>query len=188
MPRRIFLFDPPDRFVSGTIGEPGNRTFFLQARKGPAVVSVSLEKSQVAVLAERMGTLLLALQQRGVTLPDEPMASDAAPLDEPLNEQFRVGTLTLTWEGDSERIMVEARELTGDEDEDDDEDDDEVSADDSDENGPDVVRVRIPLASARGFVRRAMELVAAGRPPCPICGEPLNPEGHLCPRRNGYLN
>src|SRR5213593_4742802 len=100
MPRRRYIFDPPERFVAGTIGEPGERTFFLQARDGGRVVSVVLEKTQVAVLAERLGSLLFELDRRGIiTAPPDDNRTDASPLDEPLQEAFRAGTLTLGWDG-----------------------------------------------------------------------------------------
>jgi uncharacterized repeat protein (TIGR03847 family) len=194
MPRRRYIFDPPDRFVAGTVGEPGERAFFLQAREGRRVVSVALEKVQVAVLAERLGALLEELGRRGVpeveALEEEPEAptpesdDDIAPLDEPLNEAFRAGSLTLGWDGGAGRVLVEARAQDEDgEAIDPDEDDDE------DEDGPDLLRVRMTAAAARGFVARATRVVAAGRPPCPLCGAPLDPLGHICPRRNGhYVN
>jgi uncharacterized repeat protein (TIGR03847 family) len=187
MPRRRFIFDPPDRFVTGTVGEPGQRTFFLQARDGGRVVSVALEKVQVAVLADRLGALLLELDRRGIA-PAEGEVDDAledtSPLDEPLNEAFRAGALTLGWDGDAERVLVEARAESEDgEPIDPDEDDDE------DDDGPDLLRVRMTADAARSFVERAVRIVASGRPPCPLCGQPLDPAGHLCPRRNGhYVN
>jgi uncharacterized repeat protein (TIGR03847 family) len=186
MPQRRYVFDPPDRFVAGTVGEPGNRTFFLQARDGGRVISVVLEKVQVAVLAERLNQLLDELQERGIA-DTEPVApqSDVGPLDEPIVEAFRAGTLTLGWDGTAERILVEARaQVEGDEDEDADvepvlEDDDEA----------DLFRVRLTALAARAFVERAVRVVASGRPPCPLCGQPLDPQGHICPRRNGqYVN
>jgi len=184
--RRRFIFDPPERFVTGTIGEPGQRTFFLQASAGGRVVSVALEKVQVAVLADRLGALLLELDRRGIAPAGvEPAAGeDTSPLDEPLNEAFRAGALTLGWDGDAERVLVEARAESEDgEPIDPDEDDDE------NEEGPDLLRVRMTAAAARSFVERAVRVVASGRPPCPLCGEPLDPTGHLCPRRNGnYVN
>jgi uncharacterized repeat protein (TIGR03847 family) len=190
MPRRRYIFDPPDRFVAGTVGEPGERTFFLQAREGGRVVSVSLEKVQVAVLAERLGDLLDELVRRGV--PDaEPAEAapaaidqDTSPLDEPLIEAFRAGSLTLGWDGGAARVLVEARAVGEDgEAIDPDEDDDE------DEDGPDLLSVRLSPAAARSFVARAARVVASGRPPCPLCGAPLDPQGHICPRRNGhYVN
>jgi uncharacterized repeat protein (TIGR03847 family) len=214
----MFIFDPPDRFVAGTIGEPGSRTFFLQARRSGQVVSVVLEKVQVAVLAERLGVLLDELEARGITTAGEPVA-DEQPLDEPINETFRATTLTLGWDGDAERILVEARAEADDDDEDDDDEDEADEDDDEDEpvidlstveglagtpagellaafeaadddaEGPDTLRVRLTAEGARTFVNRAIEVVAAGRLPCPLCGQPLDPQGHICPRRNGhYVN
>ncbi len=186
MPRRRYLFDPPERFVAGTIGEPGDRTFFLQAREGPHVVSIVMEKSQVAVLADRLGALIAELEHQGVaeaavTPPDA--GDDRAPLDEPLNEAFRAGSLTLGWDGGAEKVLVEARAQSEDGEPIDPDEDDE------DDDGPDLLRVRISLAAARSFVSRAARLVAAGRPPCLLCGAPLDPHGHICPRRNGqYVN
>src|SRR3954447_3315064 len=122
MPRRRYIFDPPQRFVAGTVGEPGDRTFFLQARDGSRVVSVVLEKVQVAVLADRLNRLLDELDQRGVTAATSPAVAipdvtDAEPLDEPIVEAFRAGTLTLGWDGTSDRVLVEARAQTEDDDE-----------------------------------------------------------------------
>ena len=186
MPQRRYVFDPPDRFVAGTVGEPGNRTFFLQARDGGRVISVVLEKVQVAVLAERLNQLLDELQERGIadTEPVEP-PSDVGPLDEPIVEAFRAGTLTLGWDGTSERILVEARaQVEEDEDE---EGDVEPVLEDDDE--ADLFRVRLTAPAARAFVERAVRVIASGRPPCPLCGQPLDPQGHICPRRNGqYVN
>ena len=191
MPRRRYIFDPPERFVAGTVGEPGERTFFLQARDGGRVVSVVLEKVQVAVLADRLNRLLDELDQRGVTVVTPLLAEttpDAEPLDEPIVEAFRAGTLTLGWDGSSDRVLVEARAQTdeGDEDE---AGEAEVLLDDEAEDGPDVFRVLLTAPAARAFVERAVRVIASGRPPCPLCGQPLDPQGHICPRRNGhYVN
>ena len=148
MPRRRYLFDPPERFVAGTVGQPGDRTFFLQARDGPRVVSVVLEKVQVAVLADRLGELLSELERRGETqaaLADATHMDDHAPLDEPINEAFRAGSLTLGWDGGAGRVLVEARAQSEDgEIIDPDEDDDE------DEDGPDLLRVRMTAWTPRG--------------------------------------
>lgn len=186
MPRRRFIFDPPERFVTGTVGDPGQRTFFLQARDGGRVVSVALEKVQVAVLADRLGQLLVELQQRGIApdLEDLPSAEDSSPLDEPLNEAFRAGALTLGWDGEAGRVLVEARAVSDDGEPLDPDDDDE-----EDEDGPDLLRVRMTAEAARDFVERAVRVIASGRPPCPLCGQPLDATGHICPRRNGhYVN
>jgi uncharacterized repeat protein (TIGR03847 family) len=207
MTRRAFLFETPDRFAAGTVGEPGDRTFFLQAREGTRIASVVLEKIQVAALAQRLGDLLLELDRRGVSVPTTlpAIAQDVAPLDEPIVELFRVGTLTIGWDPAHELVVLEALAMSDeDEEADDDEDDDaEDDIDDEDEtvgdfdlsdlvgdgdDGPDLLRVRLTPAAAAGFVERATRVVAAGRPPCPLCGRPLDPQGHLCPRKNGYLN
>lgn len=189
MPRRRYLFDPPERFVAGTIGEPGERTFFLQARDGGRITSVALEKVQVAVLAERLGQLLSELDRRGVEGAHEAVDAnlgdgdlDLAPLDEPLNEAFRAGSLTLGWDGAADRVLVEARAQDEDGEAIDPDDDD-----DEDEDGPDLLRVRITLADARAFIDRATRVIASGRLPCPLCGAPLDPRGHICPRRNGHF-
>ena len=213
----MFVFDPPDRFVAGTVGQPGQRTFFLQARKAGQVVSVVLEKVQVAVLAERLDALLDELDSQGASEATGPTPTviDSEPLDEPINEAFRATTLTLGWDPDAERVLVEARadpveveyELEeGDDDEaadDDGDDEDPADADleasiaatiqaafeADDDDGPDVLRVRLTADDARSFVERAARIVASGRPPCPLCGQPLDPQGHICPRRNGhYVN
>lgn len=185
MPRRVFSFDTPDRFTAGAIGEPGHRTFFLQARSGERVVTVVAEKEQVAVLAERMGQLLEEIRHRGAEVPLELPAGtqDVAPLDEPLVEQFRVGSMVLAWDPDGGEVVVEARARR---DEDDEETEDEEEDDASESQ--DLLQVRMPPRTARIFVERALRVVAAGRPPCPFCGQPLNPEGHLCPRRNGHIH
>jgi uncharacterized repeat protein (TIGR03847 family) len=225
MARRIFSFDRPDRFVCGALGSPGHRTFFLQASRGPQVVSVALEKTQVAVLAERLGHLLLALRERGLAVIDKPLVeADTGPLVEPVVEQFRVGTLTLAWDADRQRVVIEARELGEFDEEDAGESEDETEGEAGDEgalgglgglggltgvnaeagaglpepalafvardlaDGPDVVRVQLEAAQAHAFAARAIAVVQAGRPPCPLCGAPLDPGGHFCPRRNGFTH
>jgi uncharacterized repeat protein (TIGR03847 family) len=185
MARRRFIFDTPDRFVADALGEPGQRAFYLQAAKGRNVVTVALEKAQVAVLAERLSALLDEIERRGVDLPSGTEDPTGEGLQQPLVEAFRVGTMTLAWDGMSGSVLVEARAVS---------DDGEVEGveaiedDDDDEDGPDLLRVRLDAPAARGFIAHAIDVVAAGRPPCPLCGLPLNPEGHICPRRNGYMH
>jgi uncharacterized repeat protein (TIGR03847 family) len=180
--RQVFRFDPPERFVAGTVGEPGHRTFYLQARAAGRVVSVALEKEQVSVLAERLDALLDEVVRRTAGSADVPTAGpvevdDLEPLEQPVVEEFRVGVLRLGWEGEGERVLVEAfaagEELEGEED-----------VDESVDR--DLLTVRITGEAARAFVARARAVVAAGRPPCPLCAQPLDPEGHVCPRQNGY--
>jgi uncharacterized repeat protein (TIGR03847 family) len=191
MARRSYNFDKPDRFVAGAIGEPGSRTFYLQAREGERIVSVLLEKVQVALLAERLTQLLAEVRERGANVPGEPAPADvdAAPLEEPIEEEFRVGTMAIVWDGDDESIVIEAAAMR--------EDDatgeasglDAVGGADADvESEPDVMRVHLDPRKALAFAQRALDVVAAGRPPCPFCGQPLNPEGHVCARRNGFMH
>src|SRR5947207_9286851 len=132
MPHRRFIFDAPDRFVADALGQPGHRTFYLQAAQGRRIVTVVLEKAQVAVLAERLGQLIEEVERRGVTLPAGRDRNEAARLDEPVIEAFRVGTMTLTWDGPTEALVVQAREATGDEDDED--------PDDDTGHGPDVLQ------------------------------------------------
>jgi uncharacterized repeat protein (TIGR03847 family) len=183
MTRRRYLFDTPDRFVAGTVGEPGSRVFFLQAREGGRVVSVALEKVQVAALVQRLDQLLDELDRRGIegAASVDAFDADPAPLDEPINEAFRAGTLSLGWDTQDDLVLLEAREQTEDE-----EEDEEEAFDDDTDDGPDLLRVRMTALAARAFVGRALRVLAAGRPPCPLCGQPLDPQGHLCPRRNGH--
>jgi uncharacterized repeat protein (TIGR03847 family) len=181
VPRQVFLFDPPERFVAGTVGQPGDRTFYLQASGGGRTVSVALEKVQVSVLAERLEELLEEVRRRGagevpVVVPRE--LEDTAPLDAPVEEEFRVGTMGLAWDGEDDVVVVEALAPA--------EGEQEVEPLADAEEGPDALRVRISAQMARAFVVRAQRVVAAGRPPCPLCSLPLDPEGHICPRQNGH--
>ncbi|MFE5872905.1 DUF3090 domain-containing protein [Streptomyces roseifaciens] len=192
MSRQVFLYDPPDRFVAGTVGLPGRRTFFLQATAAGRTTSVALEKAQVEALAERIDELLDEVVRRtGGSAPVPAVApaelSDTAPLETPVEEEFRVGTMALAWDGEHQRMVVEAQalvELDADTDEDLAEAEERLLQDEA--NGPPMLRVRITGTMARSFAKRALEVVNAGRPPCPLCSLPLDPEGHVCPRQNGY--
>ena len=194
MPGRRFLLETPDRFVPDAVGQPGRRTFYLQVRQGRATISLALEKVQLQLLAERLALLLNEVERRGLeAAADEVTApapvgerDDTAPLDQPLVPIFRIGAMVLAWQGDEQRIVVEARAETDDPA---DEPRGEQTAGEPDTDaGPDLVRVSMTAAMARAFVRRAVRVVSAGRPPCPVCGEPLDSDGHVCPRRGAYLN
>jgi uncharacterized repeat protein (TIGR03847 family) len=184
MAGREFSYDPPERFVAGTVGQPGDRTFFLQASGRGRVTSVALEKLQVSALAERLNDLLDEVRRRQggdsvVPAVTPPQLEDVAPLDAPVEEEFRVGTLALAWDDDDDLVIIEAQSVT---------EGDAVEAAPSDvETDADMLRVRMSPAVARAFAKRALRVVAAGRPPCPLCGNPLDPEGHICPRQNGHL-
>lgn len=184
MTRQVFDFQTPTRFVVGTVGLPGERTFFLQARQDSQVTSVALEKAQVSALAERVDQLLDEVSHTRAAegeIPETAPAAlhDSAPLDVPLVEEFRVGAMALGWDEASRRVVVEAHAVTDDGAEIPDIADDEA-------DGPDTLRVWLAPARARAFADRARQVVAAGRPPCPFCTQPLDPEGHICPRSNGY--
>ncbi|HEY3262016.1 MAG TPA: DUF3090 domain-containing protein [Pseudonocardiaceae bacterium] len=182
MPRVIHIFRQPDRFIAGTVGEPGDRSFYLQAVEDARTVSVLLEKQQVAVLAERLAALLDEVHRRfGAEVPSSPPDEqvDVEPLAVPVEEEFRVGTMGLGWDAESRSVVVELLAVTEEE------IDESVVLDDTEE-GPDAVRVFLTPVQARAFAVRAEQVVTAGRPPCPLCAEPLDPEGHICPRQNGY--
>ena len=191
MPPVVHRFDPPERFVAGTVGAPGQRTFFLQAREGARVTSVALEKQQVEILGERVAELLDELVQSGEGTEVVPAMTpadlvDSDPLEQPIEEEFRAGTITLSWDGSDERVVIEVFPVT--------EANVTIEADEEslldlplDEPEPEeVFVVRLPPAMARAFSTRAASVVAAGRAQCQFCGGPIDPGGHLCPRSNGY--
>jgi uncharacterized repeat protein (TIGR03847 family) len=183
---REFAFDPPERFVAGTVGEPGQRAFFLQASGNGRLITVALEKLQVSALAERLDELLDEVRRRqGADSPvpavAPPQLEDVAPLDAPVEEEFRVGTLALAWDDDEKLVIIEAQSVV-------DEQPGEPGAPSDAETNADMLRVKLSPAVARAFAKRALRVVAAGRPPCPLCGNPLDPQGHICPRQNGHLH
>ncbi|MGI9062686.1 MAG: DUF3090 domain-containing protein [Pseudonocardiaceae bacterium] len=182
MSRVIHVFRTPDRFVAGTVGEPGDRSFYLQAVDEVKVVSVLLEKEQVSVLAERLSALLDEVVRRfGADVPATVADGDldTEPLTSPVEQEFRVGTMGLGWDAESKAVVVELLAVTEEE------VDETVVLDDTAE-GPDAVRVFLSPEQARAFTSRAERVVSAGRKPCPLCAEPLEPGGHVCPRQNGY--
>jgi uncharacterized repeat protein (TIGR03847 family) len=185
MARVIHVFRAPDRFVAGTVGQPGDRTFYLQASEQSRLISVALEKQQVQVLAERIGSLLEEVHRRfGADVPDDPPPDDDTnldtdPLDVPVEEEFRVGTMGLGWDAESKAVVIELLAVS-------EEEVDEAVVLDDTEEGPDAVRVFLSPNAARAFAERADRVINAGRKPCPLCAEPLDPDGHICPRQNGY--
>lgn len=165
--RIVHEFRVPDRFVAGTVGQPGERTFFLQAKSGNRVVSISLEKSQVAALAERALELV----------PESPISAiDDRPLETPLSEEFRAGVVALAWDQEAQLLLIEAQAMS------------EEGLDEIVEGGegPDLFRVFLTPEQTWSFCQRAKNVVAAGRQPCPFCSLPLEASGHICPRANGY--
>ncbi len=180
MSRQIHVFRSPERFLAGTIGQPGEREFFLQVVDGRRILSVACEKQQVAVLADRLGSLITEVARRfGAQAGAESSTASDANLSTPVDAEFRVGTMGLAWDGEGSQVIVELLALS----------EEEVGEDivlEDREDGPDALRVFLSLAAARDFARHAEQVVAAGRPPCPLCNNPLDPEGHICPRLNGY--
>jgi len=180
----VISYELPDRFVAGTVGRPGQRAFYLQARDGNRVTSVGLEKFQVELLAERLGELLDEVLRRSGGTAHIPAVApeglrDDAPLDTPVEEEFRVGSMALAWDPEAEQVIIEAAE------------NDPTLLDPEEpaaaEPEGSTLRVSLTAAQARAFAERALRLVAAGRPPCPLCGLPLDASGHVCPRQNGHL-
>lgn len=181
MTRMIYAFDPPKRFVAGTVGVPGQRTFFLQAQDERRLVSVALEKEQLRLLADRCEELLDDLLRSGT--PGIPAIApgdlDLEPLAHPIEEEFRVGAMGLAWNPETSHITIEAHAV-------DDEEADTPLVDSDTADGPDCLRVHLTPRMARAFNARATRLINAGRQACPLCQFPLDPEGHVCPRSNGY--
>jgi uncharacterized repeat protein (TIGR03847 family) len=186
----VHRYDAPDRFVAGTVGQPGERAFFLQAREGNRITSVACEKQQVSVLAEHLDRVLDEVLRRSAGEVDVPPASskarDTDPLDAPITEEFRVGTMTIAWDPSIDRIVIELFSNV-DVDEESNQATAASGADEPDEiDADEVFVVKITASYARDFVARAQALVAAGRPSCPFCLQPIDPHGHICPRANGY--
>ena len=177
---RIFLFDPVERFVAGSVGIPGERTFFLQARTGSRLVSVSLEKAQVAAIADRVLQILREIRLSEPLAVFERVAYDDQPLESPIDEEFRVGVIGLAYVSDRRLIEIDLQAIV-----DSDNADEELLEIDT-SSDQDILRILMTLGYAESFAKRANTVVAAGRAPCPFCGGPIDPNGHLCPRANGY--
>ena len=175
---RQYIYESPDLFSAGAVGEPGARAFYLQAADGAARTSVALEKVQVAALAERLVELLVTMHgvvpAVDVEDPSE-SATDEPPAEHPSAHAFRVGAMTLAWDAEREEVVIQVRPAV----------DDEVTEDETD---ADLLHVRLRPDRALAFARRASALVAAGRPSCPFCGEPIEPTGHFCARGRAHLN
>ena len=175
MPALVHLFDWPDRVVVGTVGRPGSRSFYLQVRDGARSASIGLEKEQSAVLAEKIDEILDALmtdEGNRFSVPADTPAElvDNDPLDQPVEEQFRAGLMRLGWDPSTAQVVVEAFPL-------------EETSDDDDAAEPvepsEMLLVKMPVGTARAFVQRTRQVVASGRPLCPLCGRPAD-VGHVC--------
>ncbi|MCZ9881137.1 DUF3090 domain-containing protein [Arthrobacter sp. B2a2-09] len=178
MPTRVHEFAWPDRVVVGTIGLPGARTFYLQVRAGTQIVSVALEKEQSALLAEKIDEILDQL----ITVEGNPFSvPTSTPIElvdndqlEAVQEQFRSGAMSLGWDPTTAQVVLEAYPIT------DVDADDDASPDEDGANEPEMLLVRMPVGTARAFAKRTREIVGAGRPTCPLCGYPIDADGHIC--------
>ena len=163
-------FDLPDvdRFTAGAIGEPGQRVFYLQAIAGAEVVTLRCEKTQVAALAQYFAELLADLPA-----PADAEVPTDMELRSPVEAEWTVGQIGVVFDEGRDRMVVRADELRFEDDE-------------RDEETAGMARVALTRAQVQAFVEHASQLVAAGRPPCPLCGRPLDPEGHMCIKTNGH--
>lgn len=174
MPTIVHEFAWPDRVVVGTVGLPGSRTFYLQVRAGSQIVSVALEKQQSALLSEKIDEMLDQLMENDGNPYSIPTLTpvelvDNDPLEQPVDEEFRTGALGLGWDPSTVQIVLEAYPIT---------EDDEL---DSATVAPaEMLLVRMPVGTARAFAKRTREVVGAGRPLCPLCGNPIEADGHVC--------
>ncbi len=159
-----FDFDSPDHFTAGAVGPAGQRVFYLQGRQGRKLVTLKSEKEQVRALADYLAGLLQKLPETGEKRPDD------LALREPVEEAWIVASITAGYDEARKRIVVVTNELM------------------EDEGGGDAASARFAItrAQAAGFVQRAEALMQAGRPSCPVCSQPKDPGGHVCPRSNGH--
>jgi uncharacterized repeat protein (TIGR03847 family) len=171
-------FDEVSRFTVGTVGLPGERTFFLQFRAGNSVISTSIEKSQVGAMSERLHYMLKEIRQVHPLSPRPVLTRDSLPLEMPVMDEFRVGSIAIFFDEKREQIQIDLRELNfvG-------EDEEEPLAQ---IDGVQMLRLFISPTQALIFNDRAELVIAAGRQPCPFCSFPIDPQGHLCARANGY--
>lgn len=183
---RSFELPEVDWVTVGTVGPPGQRTFYLQARQDDQLITLKLEKQQVAAIAQFLGEILADL-----SVPDPLPDDDALALAEPVLAEWAVGGLQLAYDGTSDRIVILAEEVGDDTDDADDDDpvpSEPIPADPPAAGSSDrgVGRLSVTRTQAAAIVRRGWDLVGAGRPTCALCGHPIDPEGHSCPRTNGH--
>jgi uncharacterized repeat protein (TIGR03847 family) len=164
------IFTNPERCVSGTIGQPGERAFFIQAREKGRVISVAIEKAQVQAIANRLELIVAEVRKTNPLISVSALPADDAPLETPVDEEFQVGAISLAWNDLEQLLTFELYELEEDE----------------QEAEGQVLEINFSLGMAVAFAQRSKAVVNAGRLPCPFCAIPIDPRGHLCPRANGY--
>ncbi len=151
----------PERLTVGAVGPVGRRLFLLQCREGPTLLTVKVEKQQVSAMADLLARVVRELDRPG-HLPDD------LPLEEPTEPAWVVGTVGVTYDEAEDRIVLVIEELVTE-----------------GETGA-IARLSVTREQAASFAILATRLVESGRPPCPLCGSPLDPSGHACPRTNGH--
>lgn len=165
---------PVDRITADAIGEPGMRTFYLQARAGGELVTLIVEKEQVRLLATSVLELLADL-----SVETEAGADEDLDLEQPIEPRWRAGRLSIGFDEEQGRFLLEITEF---EPEVEDEDDPRSSR----EEEPETISLWATRAQMLAFARHGAESVERGRPICPLCGNPMGPEGHACPATNGH--
>ena len=170
---RSRILDPIESFIVGTIGQPGEREFYLQAKFRGGIHSFAIDKLQVTALAERMSMLINELKAADYRFENV----IAVNLEVPLIPEFQIGVIGIVWLGESEQVSLDIQEIT--------EGDNDLIPIES-QDGPQLFRLLMSPDIANSFINQARKIVAAGRAPCPFCALPINKDGHLCPRANGY--
>jgi uncharacterized repeat protein (TIGR03847 family) len=160
----------PDRFIVGTVGAPGERAFFVQAKKDRNVFSVAIEKDQVRAIVARLEIIISEIKRANPFEVVDTPAVDDAPLDSPVDAMFVTGAISISWDNEIKAIKFEFFEASNE-------------ADDPDDQ---VLSLSVNLGTAQSFALRSKAVINAGRLPCPFCSIPIDPRGHLCPRANGY--
>lgn len=154
-------FPTVDHIAIGAIGEPGKRVFLFQARYLGDVVTLKLEKAQVAALTQHLGELVRQLSRPGHL--DEPK-----DIIQPYTVDWVVGSIAISYVEEVDQIHLQLEEIA------------------SDENDPSSLHLGLTKEQSVEIAIQGTQLVEAGRPPCPLCGYPLDPSGHACPRTNGH--
>lgn len=175
MSRQIYNLEQVERFVLGTVGQPGERAFYIQVRKAGQIFSFALEKSQAQALAERFAEIL-----KDTRMVHGAIDKDDQPLDSPIESEFALGVMAISWQADSQLIKFEGQGISN---ESTDELFEEIVGDEM-ESAPPILRLSLTPSQVRGFVQRSLSVIKAGRQPCMFCGGPINPDGHICPRAN----
>jgi len=175
--------EPVDRITAGAVGEPGERTFYLQARTGTELVTLMLEKQQVELLSASILDILSRVGKETAEGPSE----EELELEEPLEPVWRVGRLSIGYEEERDRMVLELEELVPEE------EDEEEGEEEGEQEGvmpelpePDRIRMWATREQMLALSRHGAAVAAAGRPRCEFCGNPIDPEGHTCPAMNGH--